>query len=345
MESLEVKKDLFRRLDDIVRPDAILATNTSSLPVTEIATANTRPGRVVGVHFFNPAPVQNLVEIVRTVVTEPAVLADVEGAGGHARQEPGRLRRQGRLHRQHAAVRLPQPRGVDVREQVRHPRGHRRGHALRLRLPDGPAGAARPDRPRHGVRDPRHDVQAGPRPAARPGADPQADGHRRPAGPQVRPRLLHLRARRQPDRRGRRPDPVGRRPAPAQARHPHRRRRRHRHHGRRHRRGLRQERLRRPVRRPLATTRSRACAPRSSSRFDKAIQRGKLRGAEGRGARPADRHHVAGRPGRRRHRGRGDRRGPARSRPRSSRTSTRSASPARSWPPPPPSCRSSRWPR
>ena len=51
--------------------DAVLATNTSSLSVTEISTANSRPGRVVGVHFFNPAPVQNLVEIIRTVVTEP----------------------------------------------------------------------------------------------------------------------------------------------------------------------------------------------------------------------------------------------------------------------------------
>ncbi len=88
VESLEIKKDLFRRLDDIVKPDAILATNTSSLPVTEISTANTRPGRVVGVHFFNPAPVQNLVEIVRTVVTEPAVLADVEGLVGRLGKNP-----------------------------------------------------------------------------------------------------------------------------------------------------------------------------------------------------------------------------------------------------------------
>ena len=88
IESLEIKKDLFRRLDDIVKPDAILATNTSSLPVTEIATANTRPGRVVGVHFFNPAPVQNLVEIVRTVVTEPAVLADVEELVGTLGKNP-----------------------------------------------------------------------------------------------------------------------------------------------------------------------------------------------------------------------------------------------------------------
>ncbi|PUA80327.1 3-hydroxyacyl-CoA dehydrogenase family protein [Nocardioides currus] len=88
VESLEVKKDIFRRLDDIVRSDAILATNTSSLPVTEISTANSRPGRVVGVHFFNPAPVQNLVEIVRTVVTEPGVLADVEGLVGTLGKNP-----------------------------------------------------------------------------------------------------------------------------------------------------------------------------------------------------------------------------------------------------------------
>ena len=78
VESLEIKKDIFRKLDEIVAPEAILATNTSSLSVTEISTANTRPGRVIGVHFFNPAPVQNLVEIVRTVVTEPQVLHDVE---------------------------------------------------------------------------------------------------------------------------------------------------------------------------------------------------------------------------------------------------------------------------
>ncbi len=77
VESLEVKKGIFRELEAIVSPDAILATNTSSLSVTEISTANAHPGRVVGIHFFNPAPVQNLVEIVRTVVTEPSVLEDV----------------------------------------------------------------------------------------------------------------------------------------------------------------------------------------------------------------------------------------------------------------------------
>lgn len=79
VESIETKKAIFRELDSIVSQDAILATNTSSLSVTEISTANSSPGRVIGVHFFNPAPVQNLVEIIRTVVTEPTVLDDVKG--------------------------------------------------------------------------------------------------------------------------------------------------------------------------------------------------------------------------------------------------------------------------
>lgn len=78
VENIDVKKQIFAALDDVVGPDAILATNTSSLSVTEISTANSRPGRVIGVHFFNPAPVMKFVEIVRTVVTEPSVLADVQ---------------------------------------------------------------------------------------------------------------------------------------------------------------------------------------------------------------------------------------------------------------------------
>jgi 3-hydroxybutyryl-CoA dehydrogenase len=76
VEQLHVKQQIFRALDEIVSVDAVLATNTSSLSVTEIGTATAHPGRVIGVHFFNPAPVQNLVEIIRTVVTEPQVLED-----------------------------------------------------------------------------------------------------------------------------------------------------------------------------------------------------------------------------------------------------------------------------
>jgi 3-hydroxybutyryl-CoA dehydrogenase len=65
LEELELKRDVFAELDRITRPDAILATNTSALSVSEIADATERPERVVGMHFFNPAPVLPLVEIVR----------------------------------------------------------------------------------------------------------------------------------------------------------------------------------------------------------------------------------------------------------------------------------------
>ncbi|HYO37946.1 MAG TPA: 3-hydroxybutyryl-CoA dehydrogenase [Geodermatophilus sp.] len=77
-ERMELKTALFARLDAICPPDTILATNTSSLSVTELSVATGRPSKVIGMHFFNPAPVMKLVEIVRTVVTEPAVVADVE---------------------------------------------------------------------------------------------------------------------------------------------------------------------------------------------------------------------------------------------------------------------------
>jgi 3-hydroxybutyryl-CoA dehydrogenase len=69
VEELEPKRALFAELDRICRPDAVLATNTSALSVTEIAAATSRPERVVGMHFFNPAPLMPLVEIVRAELT------------------------------------------------------------------------------------------------------------------------------------------------------------------------------------------------------------------------------------------------------------------------------------
>ena len=76
-EDLDEKKALFARLDALCPPETIFATNTSSLSVTELAAATSRPARVVGTHWFNPAPVMDLVEIISTVVTDPGVLADV----------------------------------------------------------------------------------------------------------------------------------------------------------------------------------------------------------------------------------------------------------------------------
>jgi len=76
-EQLDLKSRIFTELDRIVGPDVILASNTSSLSVIELAVRTGRPGKVVGMHFFNPAPVLELLEVVRTVVTEPDVVADV----------------------------------------------------------------------------------------------------------------------------------------------------------------------------------------------------------------------------------------------------------------------------
>jgi 3-hydroxybutyryl-CoA dehydrogenase len=76
-ENLDLKAGVFAELDKIVRPEAVFASNTSSLSVTQIGVHTARPGRVVGMHFFNPAPVLRLVEIVRTVVTEPEVITGV----------------------------------------------------------------------------------------------------------------------------------------------------------------------------------------------------------------------------------------------------------------------------
>jgi 3-hydroxybutyryl-CoA dehydrogenase len=74
VEELEAKRGLFAELDGLLRPEAVLATNTSALSVTEIAAVTERPERVVGMHFFNPAPVLPLVEVVRTEQsTEEAV--------------------------------------------------------------------------------------------------------------------------------------------------------------------------------------------------------------------------------------------------------------------------------
>jgi len=76
-EHLDLKKEIFAALDRSVGPDALLATNTSSLAVTEIAVATANPRRVVGLHFFNPAPVVSFVEVIRTVVTDEEVVSDV----------------------------------------------------------------------------------------------------------------------------------------------------------------------------------------------------------------------------------------------------------------------------
>lgn len=69
IENVDIKKDIFRQLDEYTKESAILATNTSSLPITDIASVTNRPEKVIGMHFMNPVPVMKLVEIIRAIQT------------------------------------------------------------------------------------------------------------------------------------------------------------------------------------------------------------------------------------------------------------------------------------
>ena len=80
-ENMQLKKTLFTELDVICEPEAILASNTSSLSITEIGSATQRPDRVVGLHFFNPVPVMPLIEIVRGLLTSDETLDAVRQLG------------------------------------------------------------------------------------------------------------------------------------------------------------------------------------------------------------------------------------------------------------------------
>jgi 3-hydroxybutyryl-CoA dehydrogenase len=74
IEDMKIKKIIFAELDGVCKPSTILASNTSSLSITEIASATARPDQVIGMHFFNPAPVMKLVEIIRGIATSQAAV-------------------------------------------------------------------------------------------------------------------------------------------------------------------------------------------------------------------------------------------------------------------------------
>ena len=310
VESLEIKKQIFKQLDGIVAEDAILATNTSSLSVTEISTANSSPGRVIGVHFFNPAPVQGFVEIVRTVVTEPEVLEDVSALVKALGKNPvvcgdkagfiantllfGYLNHAVSMYEHRYASR------EDIDAAMRFGCGYPMGPLALLDLIGLDTAYEILETMYRQGRDRLH----------APGADPQADGHRRHARPEDRQGLLQLRGADSPVVVADDKTPSADDKPAAQARHQARRRRRHRHHGDRHRRGLRQGRVRRHLRRPLAGQgRRRPYDDRALARQGDPARQARG-GGQGRRARPAHRHHLARRPRPGRHRGRGDRRGP-----------------------------------
>jgi 3-hydroxybutyryl-CoA dehydrogenase len=95
IEQLPAKRELFSALDAICGPHTIFASNTSSLTITEIAAATKRPQRFVGLHFFNPVPVMKLVEVVRTIATDPGVYEEMIGFGAKLGKTPVRAQDSG----------------------------------------------------------------------------------------------------------------------------------------------------------------------------------------------------------------------------------------------------------
>ena len=125
-EHLDLKRAIFAALDEICKPETILATNTSSLSVTEIAVATRRPGKVIGLHFFNPGAGDEARRDRAQRRHRAGRRRRCRGVRAEARQGRRDHRRPGRVHRERAALRLSQPRRGHVRIALRHPRGHRR---------------------------------------------------------------------------------------------------------------------------------------------------------------------------------------------------------------------------
>jgi len=81
VEDPAAKRDVFHRLDELTRPEIVLASNTSSIPIVELASATKRPDKVVGMHFFNPPPVMPLLEVVRSLTTSDETTEFAKGMG------------------------------------------------------------------------------------------------------------------------------------------------------------------------------------------------------------------------------------------------------------------------
>ena len=92
IEDAAVKEEIFRRADETLPPTAILASNTSSIPITSLAAATTRPEQVIGMHFFNPVPVLKLVEVIRAVQTSDETAAAIVALARELGKEPAEVR-------------------------------------------------------------------------------------------------------------------------------------------------------------------------------------------------------------------------------------------------------------
>ena len=177
-EEMPIKKEVFARLDGLAKPDAVLATNTSTLDVDEIASATKRPESVIGTHFFSPANVMRLLENVRGKKSSKTTIATAMTIGRRIAKVPVLV---GVCHG-FVGNRMLHQRGQQAEKLILEgalPHQVDQG-AHRLRLPDGAVRDGRPGRSRRGLahpQGPRREV-AGGRPHLRAGALRPEDGQR-----------------------------------------------------------------------------------------------------------------------------------------------------------------------
>ena len=146
-EEMDVKKDIFRKIDKLARPDAILATNTSTLDIDAIASVTSRPERVIGTHFFSPANVMKLLEIVRGAKTSPELIGDALSlakqlgkVGVVSGNCDGFIGNRMLAHYRREADFLLEEGALAAANRSRHPR---------VRISDGPIRDGRSSRPGH----------------------------------------------------------------------------------------------------------------------------------------------------------------------------------------------------
>ena len=191
-ESLALKLEMWKELDGIVKPEAVFATNTSSLAVIDQAAATSRPTRFVGLHYFNPAQVMKLVEVVRCVTTSDEAFA----VGLEFAQSEGKLaiwnERSGGVHRQPAAGAVHARRDARVRRGRGLGERDRRGDEGRRGASDGSPGAVGLRRVGHARLDLRRALRRVPRAALRAPAGAAQDAERGLVRTQVGYGLLRL---------------------------------------------------------------------------------------------------------------------------------------------------------
>ena len=151
-EEMGVKEKVFKTLDEVMKPGAILASNTSTLDVDKIAAFTKRPQDVVGMHFFSPANVMKLLEVVRGAKTAQGRAGHRDGGGQEDQEDRGGLRRVRWLHRQPHDRAVQPPGRLPARRRLHAGAGGQGDREVRLR--DGPVPHGRPGRQRHRLGDP-----------------------------------------------------------------------------------------------------------------------------------------------------------------------------------------------